>query len=168
MTADWDWQTIEDPHGPLPPDPNDSRRVTDAVFHPRRITHAVLAAKNPSVDSFLTTVGGLVQIAQRDGVTAYKAGKSDYDLLVVPAVTVSGPGLVGISFLIEDADDLEASINAALNKGLDVTRVDDDQKSSAILRDPDELAVEFYHPKGDDRLTALPTPSDGDLWMFGV
>lgn len=168
VTADWNWQTIETPLGPLPPDPNDSRRVEGAVFHPRRITRAVLAAESPSVDGFLTTVGGLTQIAQRDGVTAYKAGESDYDLLVVPADTVSGSGLVGFSLLVEDADDLKKSIDAAHAQGLEFeTVIDNDTKTSAILRDPDGLAVEFYNPKGEDILPDIPTAGDGDLWVFG-
>lgn len=166
VTADWDWQAIEDPLGPMPPDPDDKRRVDGAVFHPRRITRAVLAAETPAVDAFATTVGGLTRIAERDGVSAYRAETTGYDLLIVPAESVGGAGLVGFSLLVEDEGDLRASIEAAEARGLDIAVADGARKLSAVLRDPDGLAVELYHPKGEDTLGGLPAPGAGDLWVF--
>ncbi len=168
VTAEWDWQAIEKPLGPMPPDPNDQRCVEGAIFHPRRITRAVLAAKNSTaIDAFLQEVGGLTKIAGCDGVSAYKSERSNYDMLVVPAESVSGAGLVGFSFLVESANDLESSIRNARENGLELATVTDtDHKMSAVLRDPDGHSVEFYHPKGNDGLDELPTPGEGDLWVF--
>ena len=166
VTADWNWQAIEEPLGPMPADPNDSRRVEDALFHPRRISRAVLAAETATVDAFVTEVGGLTRVAETDGISAFRAETTGYDLLIVPASTVQGPGLVGFSLLVEDLEDLQRSIEAARARGLEMTVADGPAKLSAVLRDPDGLAVEFYHPKGDDALVALPIPGDGDLWVF--
>ena len=166
VTANWDWRTIKNPLGPMPVDPNDSRRVEDAMFHPRRITRAVLAAETPAVEAFISEVGGLKQVATKKGVSAYQAESTGYDLLIVPAATVPGPGLVGFSLQVEDLDDLQCSINAARDRGFEITVTDTPAKLSAVLRDPDGLAVEFYHPKGDDTLSDLPVPGDGVLWVF--
>ena len=166
VTADWDWQAIENPLGPMPANPNDSRRVEGALFHPRRITRAVLAAETPSVDAFVTEVGGLTQVAEREGISAYRAETTGYDLLIVPAATVPGAGLVGFSLPVEELDDLQRSIEAARDKGIEMRVADTQAKLSAVLRDPDGLAVEFYHPKDDDSMEFLPVPGEGDLWVF--
>ena len=74
MTADWDWQNIEAPLGPLRPDPADKRRVEAALFHPRCVTRAVLAVEDPELtDEFLTDVAGLTRLDEADGVVAYCA-----------------------------------------------------------------------------------------------
>jgi len=59
VTADWDWQNIEAPLGPLRPGPEDKRRVEAALFYLRCVTRAVLAVEDPELtDVFLTDVAG--------------------------------------------------------------------------------------------------------------
>ena len=154
MTADWDWQNIEAPLGPLRPDPAEKRRVEAALFHPRCVTRAVLAVEDPQLtDVFLADVAGLSRLDEADGVAAYCAEVAAYDLLIVPADSVVRPGLVGFSLLVEDEFDLKRSISRAENLELDVASViDASHKKSAIVYDPVGLVVEFYHPKEEDGL----------------
>ncbi|MBO88693.1 MAG: hypothetical protein CMP14_04160 [Rickettsiales bacterium] len=168
VTADWDWQNIEAPLGPRRPDREDKRRVESALFHARCVSRAVIAVENLGhSDAFLTTVAGLTQIEQADGVAAYCAAVSAYDLLIVSAETVARPGLVGFSLLVEDENDLKTSILKADEKGINVASViDAGHKISAIVYDPDGLAVEFYHPRKDDRLHHLPSHDDDPFWVF--
>jgi len=168
VTADWDWQNIEAPLGPMRPDPQDKRRVEAALFHPRCVTRAVLAVEDTEhADAFMTDVAGLARIEESDGVYAYRAGISAYDLLVVPADTVARPGLVGFSLLVEDEADLKASISRAGRTGIDVASViDAGHKKSAVLYDLDGLAIEFYHPMEADGLRYLPEPGSDPFWVF--
>ena len=168
VTANWDWQNIEAPHGPLRPDTEDKRRVESALFHARCVSRAVIAVEDPEYsDAFLTAVAGLTLIEQADGVAAYRAEVSTYDLLIVSADTVPRPGLVGFSLLVEDEADLKASILKADEKEIYLTSVTDaGHKISAVVNDPDGLAVEFYHPREGDGLHYLPSHGDDPSWIF--
>lgn len=171
VTGAWDWENTLDPRGPTHPDWNDKRRVESAVFHPFRLARAVLAFEDPEkMDSFLTRVLGCAKISSNEGVAAYGSAESAYDLLVVPAEKVSGGPLIGFSLLVEDADDLEASIVRAKETGAVEIAYESNgpSKKSAVIFDPDGVAIEFYHPKGEDKLTKLPVAGEGegDWWVF--
>ena len=168
VTADWDWQNIEAPLGPLRPDPADKRRVEAALFHPRCVTRAVLAVEDPElIDVFLTDVAGLTRVDEADGVAAYCAEVTAYDLLIVQADSVARPGLVGFSLMVEDELDLKRSISRAEKMEVDVASViDASHKKSAVIYDPDGLAVEFYHPREEDGLRYLPEPGGDPFWIF--
>ena len=168
VTANWDWQNIEAPLGSLRSDTDDKRRVESALFHPRCVSRAVIAVEDLEYNNaFLTAVAGLTLIEQADSVAAYRAEVSAYDLLIVSADTVARPGLVGFSLLVEDEADLKASISKADEKDIELASViDAGHKMSAVVNDPDGLAVEFYHPREDDGLHYLPSHGDDPSWIF--
>ena len=168
VTANWDWQNIEAPLGSLRSDTDDKRRVESALFHPRCVSRAVIAVEDLEYNNaFLTAVAGLTLIEQADSVAAYRAEVSAYDLLIVSADTVARPGLVGFSLLVEDEADLKASISKADEKDIELASViDAGHKMSAVVNDPDGLAVEFYHPREGDGLHYLPSHGDDPSWIF--
>ena len=167
VTGNWDWQNIESPLGPLRSDMEDKRRVESALFHARCVSRAVIAVEDLGYsEAFLTSIAGLTLIEQADGVSAYRAEMSAYDLLIVSADTVARPGLVGFSLLVEDEADLKASISKAGGKGIIASVTDAGHKMSAVVNDPDGLAVEFYHPREADGLHYLPSHGDDPSWIF--
>ena len=168
VTANWDWQNIEAPLGSLRSDTDDKRRVESALFHSRCVSRAVIAVEDLEYNNaFLTAVAGLTLIEQADSVAAYRAEVSAYDLLIVSADTVARPGLVGFSLLVEDEADLKASISKADEKDIELASViDAGHKMSAVVNDPDGLAVEFYHPREGDGLHYLPSHGDDPSWIF--
>ena len=117
-------------------------------------------------EAFLTSIAGLTLIEQADGVSAYRAEMSAYDLLIVSADVVARPGLVGFSLMVEDEADLKASISKADGKGIIASVTDAGHKISAVVNDPDGLAVEFYHPREADGLHYLPSHGDDPSWIF--
>ncbi|MEC8372621.1 MAG: hypothetical protein VXZ99_17640, partial [Pseudomonadota bacterium] len=58
------------------------RRAEAALFHPQCVTRAVLAVEDPELtDVFLIDVAGLTRVDKVDGVAAYCAEVTAYDLL---------------------------------------------------------------------------------------
>ncbi len=132
-----------------PVDP-EIQRAKGAIFHPSRITHAVLSVANfDDCLRFYAEVGGLQVVHSRaEAGVALLRGKQPrhgYDLALVQATHDRPPGLLHMAFEIEDEADLEAAEGMLSGASLEVTRrVDVPSKRSIFLEDPDGLGVEFY------------------------
>ena len=132
-----------------PVDP-EIRRAEDALFHPARITHAVLAVANFD-DSlrFYAEVGGLqvVRSSAEAGVALLRGTqpRHGYDLALVRAKDDRPPGLLRMAFEIEDEADFEAAEGPLSDAPFVVTRrVDVPSKRSVFVEDPDGLGIELY------------------------
>jgi catechol 2,3-dioxygenase len=166
VTEAWDWEHSGPGLGPMPMDPKDRRRVDDAVFHPRRITHATLGASRfEEMSDFVENVGGLKKIAAGDGVAMFSGARSSFDLMVVDCRHGAKQGLCGIAFQVEDEADLMKSRRIAGERGIAcVASLDLPHKRNVVVTDPDGLNVEFYWRRGDAK-PVVPKPAARD-WMF--
>lgn len=172
ITEAWDWEKASPGMGPMPGDPNDKRRVGQAVFHPARVTHATLSVRRfEETCKFLRAVAGLRAVREEPDVALFRGARSSMDLVLVSSRHGDGPGLLGVSFVVEDAADLEASKKRATQAGVAIVAERHlPHKHSIFVRDPDNVMAEFYSPKVKGSPTrALQGDRQTDrLWMFDV
>jgi catechol 2,3-dioxygenase len=128
------------------------RRVRDALFHPARITHAALVARDYSrMKTFFSDVGGLDLVEETaDGRAALFSGAVGRTDMVLMAPGDRGePGLHHIAFEVADERELADAVRNAPNAGIAIERnIDRSDKRSVLIRDPDGWFVEFYAPRG--------------------
>src|SRR5713101_120881 len=124
------------------------RRVADAMFHPRRIAHAVLVVRDFEASlRFYREVAGLEEVVcVPDGAFAVLRGTCPgYDLALFQAREDRPVGLHHIGFEMSgegELDDTEARMKRA---GIEPeSRLDHTTKRSTFLKDPDGLRLEFY------------------------
>jgi catechol 2,3-dioxygenase len=133
------------------------RRVEDAVFHPRCITHAALVATDfAGMLRFFTDIAGM-EIAFRapDDMCAVLSGTcGGRDLALFQATAALPAGLHHIGFKVEDEGDLDEAVERLGKIGLEpAIQLDHVMKRNIFVRDPDGLLLEFYC----DRSAALGT-----------
>lgn len=153
----WDWQKSGAGRPPIHP-PADQRSVPDAIFHPKRISHATLVVGDfDKASRFFRFVGGMTVDAHGDGVASVHGSASSMDLLLVSARFGQQPGLLGLSFLIEEDSALERSHAEAGRRGQPLVAASESAaKRSVVVRDPDGLLIEFYCPRSAS--LSLPDP----------
>jgi catechol 2,3-dioxygenase len=146
------------------------RRVADAVFHPRRIVHAVLLVRDfDAALEFYTEVAGLEEVAgDRDHPLAVLRGTASTNDLVLAGTRENEPtGLHHIAFEVTDERDLDAAEAALRGAGVEPEfRVDDRTKRSTFVRDPDGIQVELYFERS--RSFGRPSVNDGDRRLYQV
>jgi len=145
--------------------------VPEAIFHPRRITHTVLAVADMDASlEYFERVAGLVCSARDDASASLHGSNSPLDLVLIRADGQTKPGLRGISFLVNDAAAVDAAERAARSASIPVRDAHDTAiKRNVVIEDPDGLMVEFYAP----RTATLPLPSmraagASQTWYFAA
>jgi len=141
-----------DPDPPL-------RRVPEAPFHPRRLTHVVLATHNVRrLQAFYEEVAGLNTVHQSpDGNVLLMRGRYaavPYHLGIVRAAPDGAVGLHHFSLELDEA------CSRQLPETHVERRVETAAKTSAFLKDPDGFRIELFTPKvgqrGADPATSIP------------
>ncbi len=131
------------------------RRVENAVFHPRRITHAVLVAENyPAEIDYYTTTAGLTLVhGGTDSPFAAFCGTCEgRDLAIFRAADGLTPGLHHIAFEVTDETDLRHASRRLAASGLAVdATVDQGTRQGLVIKDPDGIRILFYADRTRDR-----------------
>jgi len=124
------------------------RRIEDAVFHPLRITHAVIVAADfESVFRHYTELVGLRPIVGDRGSAFAVLGGScgGRDIGLFRARPGRPPGLHHVGFLVGDERDLDEAAARLRKAGLEPEfQIDHATRRSIFVQDPDGLRVEFY------------------------
>jgi catechol 2,3-dioxygenase len=121
--------------------------VPGALFHPKRITHAVLVAQNfLRMRSFFLDIAGLDPVEElgRDGVILRGKASHDFDLALFASRDDLAPGVHHLAFEISDEMPLieaERQAKGAVQIELVLDRPD---KRSVFVHDPDGMRIEFY------------------------
>lgn len=134
-------------------------RVDDAVFHPLRVTHAVIVAADfESVFRHYTELVGLTPIVgASDSSFAVLGGScAGRDISLFRARPGRPSGLHHVGFLVGDERDLDEAAARLRKAGLEPElQIDHATRRSIFVRDPDGVRVEFYvdrpGPPGDLR-----------------
>lgn len=131
------------------------RRVEDAIFHPQRITHAVLVAENYAdvLDYYRTTAGLALHHGGEAAPFAVLSGTcGDRDLAIFRATDSLAPGLHHIAFEVADEADLRRSSIMATSAGLAIdARIDDPGRTGVVIKDPDGIRILFYADRASTR-----------------
>ncbi len=144
------------------------RQVIDAIFHPRRVTHAVLVARDFSrMLDFYTNVAGFDEVRTGpDRSFAVLRGTVDaHSLTLLPETPDRPPGLHHVGFEVASDRALDDAVARLAQAGLapEVT-IDHPTKRAVFLRDPDGLRLEFaveratpfaQRAAGDERMLAF-------------
>jgi catechol 2,3-dioxygenase len=122
-------------------------QVPAARFHPDRITHAVLVARDfAAMRSFFIDVAGLVPVgATYDDAVLLRGQATDgFDLALFRSRDELPPGVHHIAFAVPD----EAALIAAEEQGREAGDIelilDRPAKRSVFIHDPDGMRIEFY------------------------
>ncbi|HMN79599.1 MAG TPA: VOC family protein [Burkholderiaceae bacterium] len=124
-------------------------RVDDAVFHPRRTTHAALVVSHfeRTVDYYLQVVGLEVLIGGREAPWAVLSGTcGEHSLSLFRAAPGRMNGLHHIGMELWDEEDLEHSLaRAKRNPRVSVVAdVDHAVRRAVLVEDPDGILVQLY------------------------
>jgi catechol 2,3-dioxygenase len=128
-------------------------QVPQARFHPDRITHAVLMARDfAAMRSFFIDVAGLVPVAAKDDMVLLRGQATDrFDLALFRSHDDLVPGVHHIAFAVPD----EAALIAAEAQGREAGDIelilDRPAKRSVFTHDPDGMRIEFYARRRGDR-----------------
>ena len=123
-------------------------RIDNAVFHPLRVTHAVIVAADfDAVFQHYTEVVGLTPVlgdsASSFAVLGGHCGGRDISLF--RAGPNRPPGVHHVGFLVGDEHDLDEGIARLRRAGLEPEwQIDHATRRSTFLEDPDGLRLEFY------------------------
>jgi catechol 2,3-dioxygenase len=130
-------------------DPNPpTRRVSEAPFHPRRLTHVVLATHDvPRLKAFYKDIAGLATVFQSatDGVVLMRGQYTavPYHLGIVKVPDGARRGLHHFALELD-----EAAPTPQLGSHVE-RQIDTSTKSSTFLKDPDGIRVELFVPKSN-------------------
>lgn len=170
-----DWRSIFNPHeeslitgdwDPLSGPPNgernyatapEIRRVPSAIFHPIRITHAILIARDfPKMREFYENIAGLRPVEEENGkVVTLRATTGEFDLGLVAERPGLKPGLFLMSYQLTAEDDLAACQNALTAANVPIKSVINlPTKCGIVIDDPDGMSVEFYRWIGNVQQSA--------------
>jgi catechol 2,3-dioxygenase len=170
-----DWRSIFNPHeeslvtgdwDPLSGLPSEERnyatapeirRVPGAIFHPIRITHAILIARDfPKMREFYENVAGLRPVDEEKGrFITLRATTGEFDLALVAERPGLKPGLFLMSYQLTAEDDLAACQKALTAANVLIKSVIDlPTKRGIVISDPDGMSVEFYRRIGKVRQSA--------------
>ncbi|MDA0261426.1 MAG: VOC family protein [Proteobacteria bacterium] len=130
------------------------RRVEHAMFHPARTAGVavVVSAANyqASLDFYrdYALLNILWQDAER-GIAVFGGQLGERSLIVLRANDVRAPGLHHVGFEVADAEDLNNSIAAARQAGIETfAELRRDSRHSVCIHDPDGTVLQFYSGTG--------------------
>ncbi len=124
------------------------RRVDQAVFHPKRITHAVLNVGDMEASlAFYTGILGL-QVhrgSPADGYVVLGGTTDGEHIILIPAPDSEAAGLHHAGFEMWSNADLNQSKFSLQDTGLTLAEeINTDARRSLFIRDPDGFLLEFY------------------------
>ena len=133
------------------------RRVEDAIFHAKRLTHAVVVAKDyDGLYHYYTSLVGLQPtLGGADGPFVTLSGTTGGRHLTLFRARPGQPtGLHHFGFEVWDEADLERSESRLKEAGIEPAFIlDHATRRSVFVRDPDGLLVEFYVDRASDGAT---------------
>jgi catechol 2,3-dioxygenase len=156
VTSEWD--PLAEPPSVKPNYPREAavRSVKEAPLHPIRITGATLTTHRfDEMQQFFTGTAGLAllsenEIVPRSSVFAGACGEPNLSLVEVSHQQTTG--LRTFSFAIGRVQDLGDALHALAKHGVPVLeRVENGERRSIVIADPDEFRIEFC-----SQLTAAP------------
>jgi catechol 2,3-dioxygenase len=123
-------------------------KVKDAVFHPKKVTHVALVARNfEAMFDFYTGAVGLTAMVgdRKSQIAVLKGTASEGDVTLYRSATGVAPGLHHVGFEVWDESDLRKSIAALPKAGVQVEKeVDHPARHSVVIKDPDGLRLQFF------------------------
>ena len=135
------------------PDP-EIVRMNDAVFHPLRTTHAVLAVDKfeQDFDTYRDVVGLTPVAGGRDAAFAVFGGTcGERSLTLVHANGDRQPGLHHVGFQLSDEADLDKSLKRLGDAGLAIeSEFDHPARRGVFFRDIDGIRLQFYVDRDPD------------------
>jgi catechol 2,3-dioxygenase len=140
-------------------------RVTDAVMHSQRTTHAVIACRNFDEQvSFYKDVIGLEDAfaPPHDGIAALKGSAAPYSAVLFDGRRETKCGFHHVAYEVQEFD-MDGAEERLRRAEVSVTRsYCDASKRSVLVHDPDGLGVEFFADKAGSIV-----PPGGELaWKF--
>jgi len=135
------------------------RRVSDAVFHAVKISHAVLIVSDIEKSlAFYTEVAGLKEVSRTGTQFALLRGSCPgYDIGLLSDKR-SPVGIHHIAFEIADEVDIARTESELQKRNIQIElRLDTDAKQSLFLMDPDNIRVELFAERANSvhRLSAM-------------
>jgi catechol 2,3-dioxygenase len=122
--------------------------VKEAVFHPKRVTHAALVTeKFEDLFRFYTGIIGLTPfVGDENAPFAILRGTvGSCDLTLFRSRQGVAPGFHHTGFEVWDEADLDRSIAALAARGIEAERIVDHPARRAVtIRDPDGIRLQFY------------------------
>ena len=124
------------------------RRVDRAIFHPKRITHAVLNVGDLEASlAFYTGVLGLQALpgSPTDGCVVLGGTTGGQHIILIPAPDSEAAGLHHAGFEMWSAADLDEGVRSLQEIDLSSEQeITTDARRSLFIRDPDNFLLEFY------------------------
>lgn len=139
------------------------RRVAAAIFHPTRITHVVLVARDyvGMLGYYRDRIGLELLCGDADSRFAVLGGTNgSRDLCLFRRREGWCAGLHHIGFAMRDADDLAASVGRLVGTSWELEReIDRPVRYCVHIKDPDGLRIQFYIDREDplDALSSMDT-----------
>jgi catechol 2,3-dioxygenase len=133
------------------------RRVAGAIFHPVRITHAIMVARDfDRMRDFYQHIAGLKPIDEEAGkFVTLRAAAGEFDLALVNQHDSLKPGLFLMSYQLTDEDDLAACEKKLRAANIQIkSEINLPTKRGIVIQDPDGMSVEFYRRIGEKRQSA--------------
>ncbi len=165
------WNPNDQPAGEraLYPSGEDICVVDDALIHPTRLSHAVVATDDhEAMVRFCEEVAGF-EIVERAGdgsVVCYRGSGGCYHFDFALVHGKAEPGIHHFSFELPDESELASAAQRLESAGIEIERrVDNSAKHSLFLIDPDGLRCEFFVRRGD-RLAAIEAAADDFCYLL--
>ena len=145
------------------------RRVEDAIFHPKRITHAVIVAEDYEglYDYYTSLVGLQPTLGGLDDRFAVLGGTTGGRQLTLFRSKAGQPtGLHHFGFQVWDEEDLEQSEQRLRAAGMEPAFVlDHATRRSVFVRDPDGILIEFYVDRAADNTSLAEVEEELALFL---
>ena len=139
------------------------RHVSGSVFHPRRLVHAVIIARNyERMRRFFTDVGGLTVLHEANdrSYVCFGGKAGSWDVTMFRPQMGESQALHHVSFEVESEDELTAAEHELRRRTIGVERsLDLPSKRSVFIRDPDGFGVEFFRARALDYASFASVPA---------
>lgn len=124
------------------------RRVKEAIFHAKRVTHGVVVAEDyEGLYEYYTSLVGLQPIlgGRKDRFVVLGGTTGEPQLTLFRAKEGQPTGMHHFGFEVWDEEDLQVSEGKLKEAGIEpVFILDHSTRRSVFIKDPDGLLVEFY------------------------
>lgn len=123
--------------------------VTEAVFHPKKVTHvALIAEKYPEMFRFYTDLVGLRPVVgdEHGAYAVLRGTEASADITLYRQKPGLTPGFHHVGFEVWDETDLNRSLALARTRtDTKLEReIDHPARRSVVIRDPDGIRLQFY------------------------